>query len=396
MTYTEFREKSLNSIRPITFYSQKLAPSYYNYWLGGTGFFLSYAGRDIFITARHVFEKSNILTIFKDTEDKLASFFLIKEFNNKDLKNPDTRISIKEIYMHSVPHNDMIEDSTGLLSYDENDIAIIELFTNQNKKIFIMPASIALYDMKDIEEPTIGDNLWVSGHPSAENYFEYIDDRNHANLYTKRMHLYGEYVDKNDGIGTMRIIEDSGLKNYRGFSGSPVFKINIDDNTYKLAGMVIRGTKLSKKIFFITINYLFMYIFRSDIGAMFLGYKSSDKEIDIIITKLKKLGIVNIESIDSMLKIQLFNKSYISINPSHHYILQALYILLKYPDIVTSENIYTIQELIVFTNSDSDILKILSKKKITIEFLETIKVILSDYDIRHNHDNQKILEILAR
>ena len=390
MTFEEWQTKSKNSIRPITFYRYHDKESCYNYWLGGTGFFLKYGEIDIFITVRHVFEKSETISIFNDNKEKIESFFLIKELDRiQDFKDSYTRVPIKAIYMHSVPFNDSNTDITGLASYDTNDIAIIELYKNQKNTIFRLPTRLAIKNYiddenNDTEEANIGDKLIVRGHPSETNYYDYIDENNSANLYLKQMHLEGIYTGRSNGIGTIEISEDCGLSEYRGFSGSPVFKVNSDESIFKLAGILIRGSKKSKKVFFITMTYLYMYLIKTDISAMFLGLSSSDEKVKSIINTLEDFGITNIKTVGDSLIIQLFNGNHISIKPIHEYVIHALYIILKYPDIANEENIYLIQELIVLTHSDKNILKILYSKAITMELLEEIKNILLDYEVRNN------------
>jgi hypothetical protein len=386
MTFDEFREKSKNSIRPITFYAQHYPPSCNNYWLGGTGFFLKYGDIDIFITARHVFEKSETLSLFENIQQKIESFFIIKSIEQCNLENPDTRVPVKQIYMHSIPSNDMVTDITGLSNYDTNDIAVIELFSNQNSNIFRLPTSgyTSVHEINDTEKAHIGDTLLVFGHPNEENYFVYPDDEHDFSLSCKRVHLLGTCREVNDGIGIIDIIEDNELTEYRGFSGSPVFKINTELGTYKLTGITIRGTSKSKKVYFITINYFYLYLMRLDTKIMFLGADASEIKIKNIIMQLNGFGILNIEIVDKMLRIELFNGNYISINPMHEYIIQALYIMLKYPELAIEKNIYLIQELIIFTYFDQEILKILSAKDITIELLQEIQEVLLDDDFRNN------------
>jgi len=390
MTKSEFEIKYKNSIRPITFYLNNNPPSCFNYWLGGTGFFLKYGNYDIFLTARHVFEKTEVISTFENNQEKVDAFFLIKELNKCNLQNIDTRIAIQQIYMHSVPSNDMGIDVTGLNSYDTNDIAIIELFSNQENSILKLPTRF--YDIRednDTEKASIGDELLVIGHPSETNMFEYIDEENHANLILNRNYLKGTCINIKEGIGEIDIYDDDGLSSYRGFSGSPVFK-EITGNNIKLTGMLIRGTQESKKAFYITITYIYLYLFRTDIGTMFLGHKESDMILENIISDLEKFGIKKITKIDKLLQIELPNGQEMTFNPSHQYIVQALYILLKDPNFISEKNMYLLQEFIILTYRNNEIMKFLTSNKITVELMKTIEKLLLDHDIRNNI--QKSLE----
>ena len=363
--------------------------SCYNYGIHGTGFFLKYGDKVLFLTARHNFEKSSIFKNFALIKNTLESFFIIREFNGEDLKHPESRVPFSNIYFPSVPPN--ILGECMFTSYDTNDIAVFTIDDKYDSPILTLPFRPKLSGVismveDDTEVSNSGDRLIIIGYPSCCNGYNYDDEKNLAYLKLEKRYLSGLCLENKFGIGECSVKEDNDIESYDGFSGSPIFKLN-DDGNLTLTGMVIRGTKISKKIIYITIERIYLYLMGLDISVMLLGYAISDEGLEGTVEHLRSLEINVLHYNKDNIQIELDNEEKVTLTPAHRFAFQALYLLKQGEVELSSENLQIVQDFIVIFSpkfkseniEESDnLISFLTKNIITMSTILIMKELLHD------------------
>jgi hypothetical protein len=185
--------------------------------------------------------------------------------------------------------------------------------------------------------------------------------------------------------------EDNNIEDYDGFSGSPVFKVS-DEGNLTLTGMVIRGTKQSKKIIYITIERIYLYLMPLDISVMMLGYEVSDNGLENTVKRLKDLGINILYYDKNKIQIQLDNKDEVTLNPAHLFAFQALHLLKEGNIEINSENLQIMQDFIVkfspifeskSVEASDNLISFLSREGITVSKIKKMKDLLHDAATEH-------------
>ena len=364
------KKKIEDSVRPMTF--SESATGYY--WLKGTGFFIQYGHYLIFLSARHNFTKKDLYVednYFSDLRENIENFFIIKNLHLCDLKDNNERIQneIDNIFIHSVlPKNTRELEFFGLADEDLNDIAIITFtkkFSNSflNKNSFIKidtlpPARVKQND--DTKSPEIGDIVFVSGHcvgneDNKQNYIESIEMDDYgifkkSEMTLNRNYIIGKIIEKKDSVfggvryfNKVKIIENFGLKNLSGFSGSPVFLIK--NNDIKFTGMIIQGK--GNHFSFINIDFIRTYLMMNNIGIMQLGLtSSSDRMFNDVKNILDKhnIQIIDKDEEKEALSFELNNLTFI-ITYKYMCHIFVLKILLKNIDVMTNENFHLLADI---------------------------------------------------
>jgi len=137
----------------------------------------------------------------------------------------------------------------------ENDAfdGVSSVFTVRPKLIGITESEI----VSSADGP-LNSVLIVSGFPSVNNTIDYDSET----IIFQREIVYGSYDRKTESssIGQIDCTESPDLPtDFDGLSGSPVFSFHKDQ--FKLAGMVIRGTASSKRLYFIKSNAIGFALF---------------------------------------------------------------------------------------------------------------------------------------
>ncbi len=291
-------------------------------------------------------------------------------------------------------------------SYDTNDIAVFTIDDKYDSSILSLPfrpklSGVISTEEDDTEVSIEGDRLIIIGYPSCCNGYDYDEENNLAFLKLANKYLSGVCLRNKFGIGECSIDEDNDIESYDGFSGSPIFKLN-DDGNLALSGMVIRGTKKSRKIIYITIERLYLYLMGLDMSVMLLGYEINDKGLEGTVENLRSLGINVLYYDKDKIQIELDNEEEVTLNPTHIFAFQALHLLKKGEVELSSENLQVIQDFIIkfspnfksdnIEESD-DLISFLSKKRITTSLIKIMKEILHDAAIEEL-DKEMILRKL--
>ena len=370
-----FRKMLDCSIRPNLFYYNDGFPTSYGYWLKGTGFFIKYGNSFIYLTARHNFEKNSTLRNFDNY--KYNNIILLKtQKRSQDIKYKNTHVDLDNIFISST-NPDYSSKYDDIFSSDNTDIAIITI----NQKLKDIPymsyrpsfSGIISDEVEDTLVSKEGDFLVVAGHPHERNIYEYLE--NHATLSLTRCYLLGKCLKNETGIGVIEVLNDDNIKDYNGFSGSPVFVYNEKNNRYYLTGMLIRGTSLSKRAQFISVDFIYFYIMNTDIKTMRLEYNISKDKKKKIIDDLKKLKIGEINFNKNKIFIKIKDET-ITVNFKYEYSIKPFFILSKSQNLINDKNIYILQEIIVKSNFNSDVEDLLFRINYTQEKLNIIESII--------------------
>ncbi|GAB6044917.1 hypothetical protein JCM11957_05150 [Caminibacter profundus] len=276
--YSEFNKVIEDSIRPITF-------NYDGYYgIFGTGFFILHGEDLYFLTARHNFIRKDLFIneSFDNVQKNIDSFFIIRSLRKGiDLKNTENIIKeeIHNIFFNSIlPKNEELE-KLGLGSEDLNDIAIIT-FNKTFAKKFILNRKLISLDTNGLRiEKDMGksaennDIVFIAGYCLDDRSKNEVipvkfDDEGNvvkSEMSLNRNYLFGKVVENiTSFIKRVEIFFDNDFIDYSGFSGSPVFLYK-DENIY-FTGLVIRGG--NKQIYFISIDFLRVYLMYTDIGSI--------------------------------------------------------------------------------------------------------------------------------
>ncbi len=389
-----FINKLDDSIRPNLLFYNSGFPTCYGYWIKGTGFFIKYGNTSIYLTARHNFEKNNTLENFESFQ--YNNLILLKSLKKEqDIKYKHNHIDIDNIFISSI-NPDFSSQYGNLFSSDLQDIVIITLYNNLKNDSFRMTYRPSFFEGSNKEEDTKiskkGDYLLVAGYPHEKNNFEYIedDDSSYANLSLKMCYILGKCKDNIEGIGTIEVEFDNNMKDYNGFSGSPVFVYNKENDCYYWTGMLIRGTAISKLAYYISIEYIFLYLMNTDIKTMRLEYDISKKRKKKIIEDLKTLNIGKIRNNSKKIFLTIGEKI-ITINFKYEYAIKPIFLLANNKELINEKNLYILQEIIVKTNFNIEVEELLNKINYDDYKIEKIKsMILNENYIS---DDSPILNI---
>lgn len=375
-----FRNLLDESVRPNLFFYNDGFPTCYGYWLKGTGFFIRYGNHLIYLTARHNFLKNDIFSNYSDFQ--YNNLILLKQLNKKqDIKYKNTHVDIDNIFINSV-NPDYSSQYGHLCSSDISDIAIITINEKLKHNLPYLDYKEHFFYSERKGNTFVAKNndfLFIAGHPHEKNTYEYIYDneKNYAELLLQRCYLTGKCVENKDGIGIISIINDNNIADYNGFSGSPIFVYNNENDTYELTGMFIRGSSLSKRGYFISINYIYLNIMNTDINTMRLELDISNKKKQEIIRHLKELEIGEIKYNKNKIFINRKDET-ITVNFKYEYSIKPLLILSKNSDLIKEENLYILQEIIVKSKFNLEVEKLLYEIDYNDDKLNQIKALLID------------------
>jgi len=251
----DFKSKTNNSLKLLTRYNSE-----YDIWsASGTGFIFKYKNNNILITALHNFvdkdgnlfdEKKN--TLYKESLRISNNPVLTK--NNRIEQNKN----ILSFGNHCIHNADKYLIQTDLLTQriDEDDIIKFEIKNRLDYQIFNIE--------EDFSVSCNLDKLIVIGFPKNSQDYNSDYENNITKTTTITSNLRGLVglcsKDKNV-VKEMSVVEDFCLQEindsnnhyYDGLSGSPIFKIDFNQNI-KLTGLVISGS--NNKIRFISIDHI--------------------------------------------------------------------------------------------------------------------------------------------
>lgn len=370
-----------DSVRPNLFFYDNGFPTCYGYWLKGTGFFIKYGKSFIYLTARHNFEKNDVFSNYSSFQ--YNSLILLKRLDIKqDIKYKNTHVDIDNIFISSI-NPDYSSTYGHLFSSDLTDMAIVTINEKLKKHLPYLSYKPSFSGVKSsVDKDTAisekGDFLLIAGHPHEKNTYEYFyeEDNSYAELVLKRCYLFGKCLENKEGIGTIEIESDD-TNDYNGFSGSPVFVYDKKKDRYKLTGMLIRGTSLSKKGYYISIQFIFFHLMQTDIQTMRLEYDISGEKKQEIIKDLKSLNIGEIKHNNKKIFINREDET-ITINFKYEYSIKPLFILSKNSDLINVENLYILQELIVKSKFNLEVEQLLNEIDYDDDKLNKIKALITD------------------
>ncbi len=304
------------------------------------------------------------------------------------MKHPESRVPFSNIYFPSIPPDSL--DEQMFTSYDTNDIAVftVDEYSYPILKLPYRPklSGIISTEEDDTEVSVEGDHLIIIGYPRFCNGYDYDEVQNLAYLRLKDKSLFGICRRNKFGIGECSIKEDNDIESYDGFSGSPVFKLH-DNGNVTLTGMVIRGTKQSKKIIYITIERIYLYLMSLDMSVMFLGYEISDQGLEGTVKRLKNLGINVLYYNKDKIQIELDNNEEVTLNPAHIFSFEALHLLKEGELELSSRNLQVVQDFIIKflpkfksdnIEASDNLISFLSKKGITVSRIKIMEELLHD------------------
>lgn len=371
-----------NTVRPNLFYYNDGFPSCYGYWLKGSGFFIKYGNSYIYLTARHNFEKENIFKNYQSHQ--YNNLILLKSITkNQDIKFENTHVKIDNIFISSL-NPDYSTQLGDFFSSDLTDISIVTLDQKLTRNIPFMSyrpvfSGIISNEKEDVKVSKKNDILLVAGHPHERNTYNFIeeDNKQYATLSLNRCYLIGKCISNQKGIGTIEIEHDGYVSDFNGFSGSPVFLYNFENNKYDLTGMIIRGTSLSKKVHYISIEFIYFYLMNTDIQTMRLEYDITQEKKKRIVKDLIKLNIGDIKHNKNKILINKGDET-LSINFKYEYAIKPIFMLSKNKELINEKNLYVLQEIIVKSRFNNEIEEILYKIDYDTSKTKEIEMILLD------------------
>ncbi|AZV46908.1 hypothetical protein C3L23_06375 [Nautilia sp. PV-1] len=388
---SEFDKVIADSIRPIIFYSN----GYYGIF--GTGFFILHGEDLYFLTARHnVIRKDLFISEnFSDLQKNIDSFFIINNLRKGiDLKNTKSIIKeeIHNIFFHSIlPKNEKIE---GLGSEDLNDIAIVT-FNEEFAKKFMLDKKLISLDTNGLRKKedmgkSVDNNdiVFIAGYcldKKSKNEVIPVKFDDEGNVIKSEMslninYLFGKIVESTTSlIKQVNVFFDNGFTDYNGFSGSPVFLYK-DKNIY-FTGLVIRGG--NKQIYFISIDFIRLYLMRTDIGSVNNKFFINENEALNSCYEMIKLLKDDIKIIDVQNKqiIININKEEFSISCEYLCDVISLEILLNNRMFFNQENHVFIRDFCynMISNSDKILLKKCLISNLNENILKKLKLVYYEY-----------------
>jgi hypothetical protein len=278
--------------------------------------------------------------------------------------------------------------TNAFYSKEAKDITIMTLSNSFNGNYIDWQQIMNHSNRKDLGELSEGDKLIAIGFPKKYNFTTPNEISNTSSMTIYKCFIYGKCSKVLDGAVEAIMETDyncKGLKNLDGMSGSAVFKIT-DNFTLKFVGMTIQGDTINgKTIRFLTVNWISIYLMKTDIAFPFSKLK--DDALDAIsnnyLAELKNtIGDNSIMINGDTVTITISEADSYSFQKYHH-IYYMVIPLLYGTDAYSSKYIYILTNIINYTEDWHEAYTILKLHKDIIN-----KKFMNYFDkYAHNIDN---------
>ncbi|MCG4254112.1 hypothetical protein K6W37_09445 [Acetobacter senegalensis] len=238
-------------------------------WRGGTCFIIRWIDnskkRYFCICAKHTLK--NMMN-GELTSDNVHNIYVLKGNKFSPNERLDDRHWVQVVAYHPLQDPKWLEEHTD--EPDASDFVILETrpysFDGISDVFTVYPKKLGKPNdhFVSVNDGQLSSILVTSGFPTINNTIDYDEER----IIIQREILYGLNSEKNKSlyIGQIDFNKSTNLpKDFDGLSGSPVFSFH--KNRWKLAGMVIRGTATSKKLYFLKINIIGLALYISAITS---------------------------------------------------------------------------------------------------------------------------------
>lgn len=353
--------KLIDTLKPVVFYNHiEYMPDSQRYSISGSGFTIKHGDTYLFLTARHVVCYKDSIHNTYESEIDMNIIIPSKIDGYYDLKDESSKIPIDMIYRVPINHEfqDTFEDKNpvtdAFFSKEAKDITILKLSDSYNSNYIDWQQSLGRTDTKDLGLLQKEDNLVAIGFPKKYNFTTPNEINNTSSMTIFKCFVYGRCSKILDGAVEAIMETDyncKGLRNLDGMSGSAVFKIT-DDFTLEFVGMTIQGdTQDGKTIRFLTVNWITIYLMKTDIAFPFSRLEND--ALDIVsqnyIQELKKtIGDRNVNVKDDAVTITINETDSYSFQKYHH-IYYMVISLLNGTDAYSSKCIYILTNIINYT-----------------------------------------------
>jgi hypothetical protein len=233
----------LRCARPILFVNESKEWPVSN---GGTAFVVVYHKRHFVITAKHCLNQKNF--------------------------NPEQfRIQYRPDAGDFIPlQNGYVVSGVDADDTDQYDVAVWDVHEDDlQPKLFgeYSPYTLLAIDSNTLFNPNAA--YLYRGYPICERSYDPEKRAQDQPSVSSR----AEYVRRTEvaGLHELRLATIGSLKSLDGFSGSPVFQVTNDAGKYSreaFAGMLLRGTAESRRVYMLEHRHLIDVLFSVDVGAV--------------------------------------------------------------------------------------------------------------------------------